>query len=118
LRVSSLCLGTMTFGEKWGWGADKETSRAIFTRFAERGGNFLDTAKNYTNGTSERWLGEFIRGDRDCFVVGTKYSLATVADDPNAGGNHRKNLTRSIEATCDDSARTTSTSCGSTSGTR
>jgi aryl-alcohol dehydrogenase-like predicted oxidoreductase len=66
--------------------------------FAECGGNFLDTANNYTNGTSERWLGEFIRGDRDRFVVGTKYSLTTVADDPNAGGNHRKNLTRSIEA--------------------
>jgi aryl-alcohol dehydrogenase-like predicted oxidoreductase len=88
----------MTFGEEWGWGADKATSRAIFTRFVEHGGNFIDTANNYTKGTSESWLGEFIRGNRDRFVIGTKYSLSTRADDPNAGGNHRKNLVRSLEA--------------------
>jgi aryl-alcohol dehydrogenase-like predicted oxidoreductase len=98
LRVSALCLGTMTFGEEWGWGADKATSRAIFTRFVEHGCNFIDTANNYTKGTSESWLGEFIRGNRDRFVIGTKYSLSTRADDPNAGGNHRKNLVRSLEA--------------------
>jgi aryl-alcohol dehydrogenase-like predicted oxidoreductase len=98
LRVSALCLGTMTFGEEWGWGADKDTSGAIFTRFAECGGNFVDTANNYTGGTSERWVGEFVRADRDRFVIGTKYSLSTVADDPNAGGNHRKSMRRSIES--------------------
>lgn len=97
LRVSTLCLGTMTFGDEWGWGADKDTCAEIFTRFAERGGNFIDTANNYTNGTSEAWIGEFIRADRDRFVVGTKYSLTTRPDDPNAGGNHRKNLVRSLE---------------------
>ena|SRR5438105_48897 len=97
LRVSKLCLGTMTFGEEWGWGADKATSRAIFIRFVERGGNFIDTANNYTNGTSEGWLGEFIHRDRDRFVIGTKYSLSTRADDPNSGGNHRKSLVRSLE---------------------
>ncbi len=97
LRVSALCLGTMTFGQEWGWGADKAASRSIFTRFVERGGNFIDTANTYTNGTSETWLGEFIHDDRDRFVVGTKYSLSTRADDPNAGGNHRKSLVRALE---------------------
>jgi aryl-alcohol dehydrogenase-like predicted oxidoreductase len=98
LRVSALCLGTMTFGEEWGWGADKTTSASIFSRFAERGGNFIDTANTYTNGTSESWVGEFIHAERERFVVGTKYSLTTRPDDPNAGGNHRKNLVQSLEA--------------------
>ena len=52
LRVSEYALGTMTFGEDWGWGASKEESRKIFDRFIERGGNFVDTAVNYTDGTS------------------------------------------------------------------
>ena len=53
LRVSELCLGTMTFGTDWGWGASKEVSRDIFNYFAEQGGNFIDTANSYTNGSSE-----------------------------------------------------------------
>jgi aryl-alcohol dehydrogenase-like predicted oxidoreductase len=96
LRVSELALGTMTFGEDWGWGASKEESGRIFDRYAEAGGNFVDTANNYTNGTSERFVGEFIRSDRDHFVVATKYSLTERKDDPNFGGNHRKNLLRSL----------------------
>lgn len=44
LRVSELCLGTMTFGEDWGWGASKDESRAVFEAFTAAGGNFLDTA--------------------------------------------------------------------------
>jgi len=97
LRVSELALGTMTFGEDWGWGASQEESRRIFDRFAEAGGNFVDTAVNYTEGTSETYVGEFIGADRDHFVVATKYGLSTRRDDPNAGGNHRKNLLRSLE---------------------
>ncbi|TMK96358.1 MAG: aldo/keto reductase [Actinobacteria bacterium] len=97
LRVSELALGTMTFGEDWGWGAPKEESRRIFDRFVEGGGNFIDTANNYTNGTSERFLGEFVAGDRDHFVVATKYTLTERTDDPNFGGNHRKNMVRSVE---------------------
>jgi len=97
LRVSELCLGTMTFGEDWGWGASEEESRRIFDGFAEAGGNFIDTANNYTNGTSETFVGEFVHSDRDHFVVATKYSLSERKDDPNAGGNHRKNLVRSLE---------------------
>jgi aryl-alcohol dehydrogenase-like predicted oxidoreductase len=98
LRVSELALGTMTFGEDWGWGASKEVSRRIFDRFAEAGGNFVDTANNYTDGTSERFVGEFVASDRDHFVVATKYSLSTRKDDPNAGGNHRKNMVQALEA--------------------
>ena len=97
LRVSELCLGTMTFGEDWGWGASREESRRIFTAFAEAGGNFIDTANLYTNGTSEKFVGEFISGERARFVVATKYTLNTRPDDPNGGGNHRKNLVQSLE---------------------
>jgi aryl-alcohol dehydrogenase-like predicted oxidoreductase len=97
LRVSELCLGTMTFGTEWGLGADYDISRGVFDTFANAGGNFLDTANRYTEGTSERWLGEFIHADRDHFVVATKYTLWDRRDDPNFSGNHRKNMMRSVE---------------------
>src|SRR5215211_4363158 len=99
LRVSELALGTMTFGESWGWGAGREESRKIFGRFDEAGGNFVDTANNYTDGESEQFVGEFIRPERERWVVASKYTLTTRRDDPNAGGNHRKNLVRSLEGT-------------------
>jgi aryl-alcohol dehydrogenase-like predicted oxidoreductase len=98
LRVSELCLGTMTFGEEWGFGASKEESRRVFDAFVERGGNFIDTANKYTNGTSERFVGEFVAGNRGRFVVATKYTLTTSPDDPNASGNHRKNLVQALHA--------------------
>ena len=98
LRVSELCLGTMTFGEDWGWGSDKEESRTVFQAFAEAGGNFLDTANIYTNGTSETLVGEFVKGDREKWVIATKYSLNTRPGDVNACGNHRKNLFQAVEA--------------------
>ncbi|GCL48982.1 putative aldo/keto reductase [Microcystis aeruginosa NIES-3804] len=98
LRVSELCLGTMTFGQDWGWGSDKEESRGVFQAFAEAGGNFLDTANLYTNGTSETLVGEFVKGDRDKWVIATKYSLNTRPGDVNACGNHRKNLFQAVEA--------------------
>jgi aryl-alcohol dehydrogenase-like predicted oxidoreductase len=97
LRVSELCLGTMTFGPDWGWGADRDESRRIFDAFVEAGGNFVDTANNYTDGTSEQLVGEFVAGDRDAFVLATKYTLTISPGDPNAGGNHRKSLVRSLE---------------------
>ncbi|HLE13333.1 MAG TPA: aldo/keto reductase [Anaerolineales bacterium] len=97
LRVSELCLGTMTFGEDWGWGASREESRKIFDTYVEAGGNFIDTAVNYTNGTSEKFVGEFIRSERERFVLATKYSLVTRQGDPNAGGNGRKNMVQSVE---------------------
>nr|WP_163500867.1 aldo/keto reductase [Halomonas socia] len=98
LRVSPLCLGTMTFGSDWGWGADEATSEAIFRAYAERGGNFIDTANFYTAGTSERIVGRCIAGDRDRFVLSTKYTLNMRPGDPNAGGNHRKSLVQAVEA--------------------
>lgn len=97
LRVSEVCLGTMTFGTESGWGADKDESRRIFDAFVEAGGNFVDTANNYTGGTSERMLGEMIASDRDHFVVGTKYTMSRPASHPNAGGNHRKNMAQTLE---------------------
>ena len=98
LRVSELCLGTMTFGDDWGWGATKEESGKIFDAFAVgAGGNFIDTANNYTNGTSEKFVGEFVQSDRDHFVIATKYTLTERKQDPNFGGNHRKNMRRSVE---------------------
>ncbi|MCE7859285.1 MAG: aldo/keto reductase [Chloroflexi bacterium] len=97
LRVSELCLGTMTFGNDWGWGAEKAESKKIFDAFANAGGNFIDTACNYTNGTSEKFVGEFVKGDRDHFVIATKYTLTERKTDPNFGGNHRKNMMRSVE---------------------
>lgn len=98
LKVSELCLGTMTFGEDWGFGASKEESRKQFDIFVAAGGNFIDTANVYTKGTSERFVGEFVRSDRDRFVVATKYSIATRFDDINAWGNSRKNLVQSVDA--------------------
>lgn len=98
LRVSEISLGTMTFGTEWGWGADKDVSQQIFDAYANAGGNFLDTANRYTEGTSEKWVGEFIKSDRDHFVLATKYTLFDRLGDPNFSGNHRKNMMRSVEA--------------------
>ena len=96
LRVSELCLGTMTFGEDWGWGANKHEAQRIFDAFLAAGGNFIDTANHYTNGRSERFLGEFIQSERDHVVVATKYTLVMAQGKVNAAGNHRKNLVQSI----------------------
>lgn len=97
LKVSELCLGTMTFGTDWGWGADEAECGRIVAAYRDAGGNFLDTASNYTNGSSERIVGELTAGDRDRWVIATKYTLTLDVDDPNAGGNHRKSLVRALE---------------------
>ena len=97
LRVSEVALGTMTFGADWGWGADAEESRRIFARYERTGGNFVDTANNYTDGTSEALVGAFTEAARERWVIATKYSLTIDPGDPNAGGNHRKSLVRSLE---------------------
>src|SRR4051812_9246324 len=98
LKVSELCLGTMGFGTEGGWGADKETSFKIMECFAEAGGNFLDTANIYKLGSSEKIIGEFISTrDRDFFVLATKYTLFDNKTNPNASGNSRKNMMRSVE---------------------
>ena len=97
LRVSELCLGTMTFGEDWGWGASKEESQKIYTTFREAGGNFIDTANIYTNGTSEKFLGEFITSERDAIVLATKYTNGLGDGNPNGSGNQRKSMVQSVE---------------------
>ena len=97
LRVSPLSLGTMTFGSDWGWGADAEEARRIFDTYVDRGGNFIDTAVNYTNGASERLLGGFIKEKRDNIVLATKFTMARDPANINSGGNHRFNLVRSVE---------------------
>jgi len=98
LRVSELCLGTMTFGETWGWGASKAESQKMFDLFAKEGGNFIDTSVNYTDGTAEEFLGDFLKTERDYFVVATKYTLTKPdSTDPNSGGNSRKNMMKSVE---------------------
>ncbi|MEH1950747.1 MAG: aldo/keto reductase [Nostoc sp.] len=101
LRVSELSLGTMTFGEDWGWGASADESRKIFDSYVEAGGNFIDTANGYTDGSSEKIVGELIAKERERLVVATKYSFPLRITDkkgnPNGSGNHRKNLIQSLE---------------------
>lgn len=98
LKVSELCLGTMGFGTEGGWGADKEGSFAIMDAFANAGGNFIDTANVYKLGTSEKIIGEYLGNhDRDYFVLATKYTLKDNTTNPNASGNNRKNMMRSVE---------------------
>ncbi len=98
LRVSELCLGTMTFGETWGWGASLSESKKMFDLFAMAGGNFIDTSVNYTEGTAEEFLGDFIKPDRDHFVLATKYTLTKPDNpDPNGGGISCKNMMKSVE---------------------
>lgn len=93
VRVSELCLGAMLWKQE-----SKANSRAIFDRFAEAGGNFIDTAINYTGGESEAVLGDLLKSDRDHFVVATKYSgNALDSRELNQGGNSRKNMMYSVE---------------------
>ena len=98
LRVSELCLGAMTFGDDWGWGASKDESRKVYETFLEAGGNFIDTANVYTEGTSERFLGEFMADHREKVVLATKYTLSGAHQDPNSAGNHRKSMMQAVEA--------------------
>ncbi|MFD0579803.1 aldo/keto reductase [Dactylosporangium darangshiense] len=99
LRVSPLGLGTMTFGGG-GWHAGEEASRAIFRRYVERGGNFIDTADVYGGGAAEELLGRLIRetSARDELVIATKFGGPTHPSDPNARGNGRKHIVAALDA--------------------
>ncbi|WP_395334713.1 aldo/keto reductase [Novosphingobium sp. BL-8H] len=97
LRVSPLALGTMTFGADWGWGADQDEARRQFDLYVDRGGNLVDSAVNYTDGASERILGGFLRDKRERVVLATKFTMTREPGNPNAGGNHRLNMLRSVE---------------------
>jgi aryl-alcohol dehydrogenase-like predicted oxidoreductase len=101
LRVSPFCLGSMTFGEDLGWGASVADSEAMIAAYLERGGNFIDTANIYTNGHSEKIIGDFFahgRGNRDRVVIGTKFFCGLFEGDPNGGGAGRKALMQQCEA--------------------
>ena len=104
LRVSPFCLGTMTFGEDWGWGSSPAESASILGRFLGRGGNFIDTANVYTKGHSEAIIGEAIgsnRSRRDRIVLATKFFGNLYPGDPNGGGAGRK----SVVSACEQSLR-------------
>src|SRR5712664_586173 len=98
LRVSEAALGTMTFGDELEWGSPKAEAEKVYETYREAGGNFIDTANFYTGGTSEKFVGEFIKGHRDSVVLATKYSNAAPGNDPNAAGNHRKSMMQALEA--------------------
>lgn len=100
LRVSPLCLGTMTFGPDWGWGSSVEESFAVLERYREFGGNFIDTANIYTKGHSEKILGDWFQahpGVRDRMVLATKFVATLYPSDPNAGGAGRKAIVAALE---------------------
>ena len=105
LRVSPFCLGTMTFGTQWGWGASPETSRSILHTYLEHGGNFIDTANIYTKGFSEHLIGEFFEEKsqvasnppRDRVIIATKFMGNMYPGDPNGGGANRKSIIQACE---------------------
>jgi aryl-alcohol dehydrogenase-like predicted oxidoreductase len=98
LRVSEVGLGTMTFGGDGAWAAERDEARRIFARYLEAGGNLIDTADRYGNGASERLVRELVAADRERVVLGTKYTFTRRSGDPNASGNHRKNLVGALDA--------------------
>lgn len=104
LRVSPYCLGTMTFGEDFGWGASPEESFAMLDEYRSRGGNFVDTANIYTAGHSEQIIGDYLQKKevrRDEIVLSTKFYCNLFPGDPNGGGAGRKALIQQCEASLD-----------------
>ncbi|KAF0469853.1 aldo/keto reductase [Gigaspora margarita] len=103
LRVSPLCLGTVTFGEKFGLGSNFEESKKVFDYYYEKGGNFFDTANAYNFGESEEFLGKYVADKRSHVVIATKYAenasalMPNPRYNPNAGGNHRKCLAENLD---------------------
>ncbi len=100
LRVSPLCLGTMTFGEEWGWGSSVAESASVLERYRSAGGNFIDTANINTKGHTEKILGDWFRahpGVRDRMVLATKFVATLYPSDPNAGGAGRKAIVGALE---------------------
>lgn len=92
IKVSELCLGTMTFGRH----ASKEVAFSIMDRFSEKGGNFMDTANVYNSGVSEEILGEWLKGQqRDDFFIATKVRFP-MGESPNAAGLSRKHILQSV----------------------
>ncbi len=109
LRVSPLCLGAMTLGQDWSWGADEATSHRLLDEYTAAGGNFIDTANIYTKGHSEKIIGDWLgrpgagvtNRRRDRLVLATKFMGNMYLGDPNGGGGGRK----SILGACEQSLR-------------
>src|SRR5258708_13961031 len=97
LRVSELALGAMSFGTEWGWGIEINEARKMLDLYIDNGGNFVDTANVYTNGSSEKMLGESLGEKRQQIVLSTKYTMNTHPGDVNGGGNHPKKMVLSVE---------------------
>ena len=100
LRISPYTLGAMTFGEDHGWGATAAESETMITEYLERGGNSIDTANIYTNGHSEKIIGDYLAarpGLRDRIVLGSKFFGNLFAGDPNGGGAGRKAVVAQAE---------------------
>jgi len=93
IRVSQLCMGTMTFGNE----ADKAESAAMYNRCRDVGINFFDCANVYSQGKAEKILGELIAGSRDELVITSK-AWGQMGTDINAKGSSRKNIIASLEA--------------------
>ncbi|KAH6676695.1 NADP-dependent oxidoreductase domain-containing protein [Halenospora varia] len=109
VRVSPLCLGAMNFGDAWEefmGKCDQKTTEEILDYFYEAGGNFIDTANNYQDEESEKWIGEWMkkRNNRDQMVIATKFTTCYRAGKGdkeiiiNAAGNGTKSLHLSLEA--------------------
>ncbi len=100
LRVSPFALGTMTFGEDWGWGSSVADAEAILARYLELGGNFIDTANLYTGGHAEKIIGDFLAkggARRDHLVLASKFFYSLYPGDPNGGGASRKAIIEQCE---------------------
>lgn len=99
LRVSPLCLGGMTIGDDWGWGADEAESEKIIKRFMELGGNFVDTANMYSSNHSEKIFGDVIgrhSSIRTGMVLGTKFGFNVFPGNPNGGGSGAKAIMENV----------------------
>jgi aryl-alcohol dehydrogenase-like predicted oxidoreductase len=95
LRVSTLALGTGNFGTAWPFGSSREEAKAVFDRYADAGGNFIDTADGYQAGQSESYIGDFLRSERDNFVLASKYSMGS--REMQTTGNNRKTMMHAVE---------------------
>ncbi|EXJ78962.1 aryl-alcohol dehydrogenase AAD14 [Capronia epimyces CBS 606.96] len=107
IRVSPLCLGGMSIGDAWTsimGSLTKENAFKLLDAFAEAGGNFIDTANNYQDEQSEKWIGEWMaaRKNRDLMVIATKYSTMYRSHELGKGktvnysGNHKRSLHMSV----------------------
>ena len=117
VRISEVALGTMTFGEDWGWGASPDVSARMLDLFADAGGNVIDTADVYTGGTSETILGELLKGRRDRFVLATKFTNQTDPADPNSAATTARRSSPRSRRACAGCRPTASTCTGSTTVT-